>query len=103
VSSEFISQLFTALVSQGPYPSSCPSLPGPLLDPRTKPQFAAALSEVHHGSRHVRVPMLVSAHAVGMGEAEQVGDPTGFDQVGGINSRHRADESTTLDMRMTSV
>jgi hypothetical protein len=55
----------------------------------TKPQFATTATKVNHRTWHLGITVLVGTDAVGVREAEELGHPTGVDQIAGIDSRHR--------------
>ncbi len=71
-----------------PWIRSSSTTSGPLQDIPRQPQLAVSLPQVNHWPRHIRIPMLVRADAVGMRQAKNVRHSTCIDQVGGINSRH---------------
>jgi hypothetical protein len=69
-------QLTPALVWTSPATSCLPQL-----DVLSQPQEWPLRSKIHDRPRHVGVPPLVQAHAVGLGQPEDLSDPSGIDEI----------------------
>ena len=52
-----------------------------MFDVRAEPELRSAVTEIAYGAGHVGIAMLVDAHGVAVGEAEQFGDSVGVQQV----------------------
>jgi len=61
-----------------------------VLDLRPEPELGPTTTEIHDGSGHVHVAVLIDADRVGMGEAEDAGHIMSVDEVFGSNDRRHA-------------
>lgn len=73
--------------SGDPDASTTRPLGRPILDILADPESSAPSSSIDHRARHLRVTLQVVAHAVGMGETEDLRHLTGVDQIFRANVR----------------
>jgi hypothetical protein len=73
------------------------ALTGPLLDLWPKPEQWALRAQVHDGSRHVGIALLIEAHAVGLRQAQDLCHGPGVDEVLGSDERAHGDQSIAVD------
>jgi hypothetical protein len=72
-------------------------LASPLLDLWPEPEQWALRAQIHDGSRHVGIALLIEAHAVGLRQAQDLCHGPGVYEVLGSDERAHGGQSIAVD------
>jgi hypothetical protein len=75
-----------ASATRGTGATACRLLGRPEFDVGLEPDLHPSVAEIEHRPWHVRIPVLVEAHGVAVGKAEQVGYAVGVDEIIDVDS-----------------